>query len=178
MALEFWRAHLTRFMALGVLHFASRTENRVVFRVVLGRQNTSVLRVQVGWLRAVLRTSCKKRNESLLPKIGFLFAPGAHAIECCTLVQERLIVQAIGDNLTSTITFAAPAALAVRMPEHSFLPGSNTRFGVDAATHGGVLQPIDVCDALLESNGCLEIALGRQSAGLGVQRVCIIGDFL
>jgi hypothetical protein len=40
-------AHATRCMAPAALHFASRTQNRVVFRVALGRQNTGVLNVPV-----------------------------------------------------------------------------------------------------------------------------------
>ena len=44
-ALEFCSAHATRCMAPAALYFASRTENRVVFRVALGRQNTGVLNI-------------------------------------------------------------------------------------------------------------------------------------
>ncbi len=50
-ALEFCSAHATRCMAPAALHFASRTENRVVFRVALGRQYTGVLHVPV-WQRS------------------------------------------------------------------------------------------------------------------------------
>jgi len=46
-ALEFCSAHATRCMATAALYFASRTENRVVFQVALGRQNTGVLNVPV-----------------------------------------------------------------------------------------------------------------------------------
>jgi len=44
-ALEFCSAHAGRCMAPAALHFASRTPNRVVFRVALGRQNTGALYV-------------------------------------------------------------------------------------------------------------------------------------
>ena len=44
-------AHATRCMAPAALHFASRTPNRVVFRVALGRQYTGVLHVPV-WQRS------------------------------------------------------------------------------------------------------------------------------
>jgi hypothetical protein len=46
-ALEFCSAHANRCMAPAALYFASRTENRVVFRVALDRQNTWVLHVSV-----------------------------------------------------------------------------------------------------------------------------------
>ena len=50
-ALEFCSAHATRCMAPAALYFASRSENRVVFRVALGRQNTGVLHV-LFWYRS------------------------------------------------------------------------------------------------------------------------------
>ena len=56
----------------GALHFASRTENRVVFRVALGRRNTGVLNVPV-WHRSTLvkvvgfELGCLKHFRRLLP---------------------------------------------------------------------------------------------------------------